>query len=80
MTDRVQGVLTTVTKVISIVVIFVGIVTYISGVGMQVQSNSKSIERNTLAIVESQRRDVAIQMQLREIETHLVYIRKALDE
>lgn len=80
MTDRVQGVLTTVTKVISIVVIFVGIITYISGVGMQVQSNSKSIERNTLAIVESQRSDVAIQMQLREIETHLVYIRKALDE
>ena len=80
MTDRVQGVLTTVTKVISIVVIFVGIVTYISGVGMQVQANSKSIERNTLAIVESQHSDVAIQMQLREIETHLVYIRKALNE
>ena len=80
MSERVSNVLTTATKIISIIVILVGLVTYIYGIGESTKSNYKAIEKNTYAIQISQQAEAQIQVQLGQIETHLVYIRKSLDK
>ena len=75
-----SNVLTTAGKVISIIVVLVGLVTYIYGIGQMAEANQSQINANTQAIKVAQGRDVEIQVQLGQIETHLVYIRKSLEK
>lgn len=72
--------LATVSKIIGIVVVLIGLITYVFGIDELAQQNYIQIQKNSSYIEESRRADIDIQVKLREIETHLVYIRKALDE
>ena len=80
MTDKTATTLTSISKIIGIVAVLVGVVTYVSGVGQQVKQNTKEIEGHKCLIEKEQEINVEIQLQLKEIETHLIYIRKAIDE
>lgn len=80
MTDRTQNTLTNISKVIGIATVCVGIITYMFGIGQQTEVNTIAIERNAMAISDAKIADSKIQIQLKEIETHLIYIRKALDD
>lgn len=75
-----SNVLTTAGKIISIIVVLVGLVTYIYGIGQMAEANQRQVNANTQAIKIAQGRDVEIQVQLGQIETHLVYIRKSLEK
>ncbi len=80
MTDKTATTLTSISKIIGIIAVLVGVVTYVYGVGQQVKQNVKEIGEHKCLIEKEQEINMEIQLQLKEIETHLVYIRKAIDK
>jgi hypothetical protein len=80
------GLLGTIMKIFAILGIIIGLFTYIYDIGEATRTNTQSINRNTYAIekINLNNEDVrlslnAIQINQKEQEVHLIYIRKLLD-
>lgn len=86
MAEKETNILGTIGKILTIIVIFTGLVSYIYSIGEATRVNTQNIARNTYAIekIVFNNEDVKvklneIQINQKEQEVHLIYIRKLLD-
>ena len=86
MAEKETNILGTIGKILTIIVIFTGLVSYIYSIGEATRVNTQNITRNTYAIekIIFNNEDVKvklneIQINQKEQEVHLIYIRKLLD-
>lgn len=67
-------------KVLAIISVILGVVLSLYRTNLLAEENARKIEENALLIKENSKDSDEIKLKLAEIETHLIYIREAIEE